>query len=235
MVSYTIRQVQEGLWFVDQSFDLYRAELGIRMTVVRLPNGELWLHSPVRFGDNLAAQLSEFGPVRHIVSPSKMHRLFVLEWMAAFPEATHYVAPGMTLRAPGADLPTMLGSTAPREWGGVFELQEILGVPDLNEMEFFHVPSRTLILTDLLFNIVEGDWWTRLFFTLNDAWGRPALTRVYRRFIKDPVAFRGTVDRLQRWDFDRVVVSHGAVIEHDGKAALTTALDRAGYPLRAPD
>jgi hypothetical protein len=235
MVSYTIRQVRDGMWFVEQSFDLYRAELGIRMTVVRLPGGDLWLHSPVRFGENLAAQLSEFGPVRHIVSPSKMHRLFVLDWLAAFPAATHYVAAGMTLRAPGAKLPTTLGPSAPREWGGAIETQELLGVPELNEIEFYHAPTRTLILTDLLFNIIEGDWWTRLFFTLNGAYGRPALTRVYRRFVKDPVAFRGSVERLQRWDYDRVVVSHGAVIERDGKSALAAAMTRAGMPLRAPD
>ena len=235
MVSYTIRQVQDGLWFVDQSFSLYGAELGIRMTVIRLPNGELWLHSPVRFGENLAAQLGEFGPIRHIVSPSKMHSLFVLEWVAAFPEATHYTAMGMTLRAPGARLPTTLSPAAPREWGGAIESHEILGVPDLNEIEFFHAPTRTLILTDLLFNVVEGDWWTCLLFKLNDGFGRPAVTRIFRRFIKDPVAFRGSVDRLQRWDFDRIVVSHGAVIEHNGKVVLATALASAGMPLREPE
>jgi hypothetical protein len=232
MVSYTIKLLHDGLWVVEQSFALYRAEFGIRMTIVRLGNGELWLHSPVRFGANLAAQIAGLGPVKHIVSPSKMHRLFVLDWVQAFPQATHYVALGMSLRAPGAPLPTSLGSNAPREWGGALDTQEIQGVPDLNEMEFYHRASRTLIVTDLLFNIVDGDGWTRLFFTLNDAYGRVTPTRVFRRFIKDPVAFRGSVARLQRWDFDRIIVSHGAIVEHEGKPALMNAMARIGMLMK---
>lgn len=232
MVSYTIKVLQDGLWVVEQSFALYRAELGIRMTIVRLDNGDLWLHSPVRFGENLAAHIAELGPVKHIVSPSKMHRLFVLDWVQAFPQATHYVVTGMTLRAPGMPLPATLRSNAPREWSGVLEMQEIQGIPDLNEFEFYHRPSRTLIMTDLLFNIVEGDWWTRLFFTLNGAYRRAAPTRVFRRFIVDPVVFRESVERLQRWDFDRIILSHGAIVERDGKQTLLDAMTRIGMPLK---
>lgn len=234
MVAYTIKRLHDNLYVVEQGFALYGAELGIRMTVVRLPNGELWLHSPVRYGANLAAQLAELGPVKHIVSPSKMHRLFVLEWIAAFPGIAHYVAPGMTLRAPGAALPTALAKQPPREWGGALDLAEIQGIPDLNEVEFYHPASRSLILTDLCFNIREGNFWTRLFFKLNgDAFGRLALTRVFRRFIKDPVVFRASLQRLGRWDFDRLIVSHGEIIEHDGKLHLAEALTRAGFGLAA--
>jgi hypothetical protein len=61
-----------------------------------------------------------------------------------------------------------------------------------------------------------------------------AVTRVFRRIIKDPVSFRASLQRVGRWDFDRVIVSHGEIIEHDGKLQVAQALARAGFGL-APE
>lgn len=226
MVAYTIKLLQDGLYVVEQSFALYGAELGIRMTLVRTSKDELWLHSPVRFGENLAAQIATLGTVRHIVSPNKMHRLFLPEWIAAFPQAVHYVPMGMTLHAPGGKLPTTLSQSPPKEWQRQFEQIEVQGIPELNEVVFFHPATRTLILTDLCFNIREGGLWTRLFFTLNGAWERFTPTRIFQRFIQDHAAFRASIDQILRWDFDRIIVSHGEIIERDGKARFRTAFEK---------
>jgi hypothetical protein len=41
-----------------------------------------------------------------------------------------------------------------------------------------------------------------------------------RAFIRDRRAARESVDRLLRWDFDRVIVSHGDVLETGGRDRL---------------
>ena len=225
MVTYTIKLLQDGLYVVEQSFALYGAELGIRMTIVRIGEHDLWVHSPVRFGDNLAAQIATLGAVRSIVSPSKMHRLFLPEWIAAHPRAVHYVPMGMTLHAPGGKLPTTLSQTPPKEWQDQLEQLEVQGIPELNEVVFFHPATRTLILTDLCFNIREGTLWTRLFFTLNGAWDRFTPTRIFQHFIQDRVAFRASIERILRWDFDRIIISHGEIIERDGKERFRAAFE----------
>ncbi|MBI3775730.1 MAG: DUF4336 domain-containing protein [Gammaproteobacteria bacterium] len=224
MVTYTIKLLQDGLYVVEQAFTLYGAELGIRMTIIRLSDNVLWLHSPVRYGENLAAQIANLGTVRSIVSPSKMHRLYLSEWIAAHPHAVHYAPVGMP-HVPGSKSPTLLSQTPPKEWQGQMEQHEVQGIPDLNEVVFFHLPTRTLILTDLCFNIREGTLWTQLFFTLNGAWDRLALTRIFQRAIQDRVAFRGSIDRILRWDFDRIIVSHGEVVERDGKERFRAAFE----------
>ncbi len=225
MVAYTIKVLQDGLYVIEQSFALYGAELGIRMTVVAMKDNGLWLHSPVRFGDNLAEQIATLGSVRHLVSPSKMHRLFLPEWITAYPQAVHYVPMGMTLHAPGGKLPTPLGQHPPREWQGQIEQLEVQGIPELNEVVFFHPATRTLILTDLCFNIREGRLWTRLLFKLNGAWDRFGPTRIFQRYIQDHVAFRASIDRILRWDFDRIIVSHGEIIEANGKEQFRAAFE----------
>lgn len=41
-----------------------------RMTVVCLSDGDLFLHSPVKFDEGLAKELRRLGRVRHLVSPN---------------------------------------------------------------------------------------------------------------------------------------------------------------------
>jgi hypothetical protein len=44
-----------------------------RMTVVRLSNGNLFLHSPIKFDEALASELRRMGTIRHLVSPNQFH------------------------------------------------------------------------------------------------------------------------------------------------------------------
>lgn len=64
----------------------------VRMTVVRLRDGGLWLHSPVRCTEALAAEVAALGPVKYLVAPSLLHHLFIGEWAARFPEAKLWAA-----------------------------------------------------------------------------------------------------------------------------------------------
>jgi hypothetical protein len=54
-----------------------------RMTVVRLSNGDLVLHSPVKFDERLAKELHKLGTVRHLVSPNQFHYAHIGEWARA--------------------------------------------------------------------------------------------------------------------------------------------------------
>jgi hypothetical protein len=58
-----------------------------RMTVVHLSNGDLFLHSPIKFDGRLANELLGLGAVRHLVSPNQFHYAHIGEWAKAFPNA----------------------------------------------------------------------------------------------------------------------------------------------------
>jgi len=63
------------------------------MTVIRLGNGGLFLHSPVPLDGALRAALNQLGPVRAIVAPSKAHHLFVDDYVKEYPEASSMAHP----------------------------------------------------------------------------------------------------------------------------------------------
>lgn len=63
-------------------------DFSARMTVVRLPCGGLFLHSPCEIDHATAELLTSLGPVRFIVAPGSYHYKHVASAQAAFPAAT---------------------------------------------------------------------------------------------------------------------------------------------------
>ncbi|MDN5927056.1 MAG: DUF4336 domain-containing protein [Hyphomicrobiales bacterium] len=70
-----------------------------RMTVVRLRNGTLFLHSPTAYDEALAAELRRMGTIRHLISPNQWHYAHIGEWQRAFSDATTWASPGVRRRA----------------------------------------------------------------------------------------------------------------------------------------
>jgi glyoxylase-like metal-dependent hydrolase (beta-lactamase superfamily II) len=87
----------------------------------------------------------------------------------------------------------------------------------LNEVVFFHPSSRTLIATDLVFN-VRGDqpWGIPSVSRLLGVGGRFGPSRLGRWLILDKEAARASLGMIMRWDFDRVILAHGDIIESGG-------------------
>ncbi len=213
-----------AVWEVDAPLSYLGMALGHRMTVVRLPDGSLWLHSPVAFSPALAAALATIGRVAHIVAPNCLHDTYLSAWMDALPSVRFHAAKGFSAYRPDLKFSDFLGDTAPRDWSEVLAQHLVAGAPRINEVVFFHPASRTLILTDLCFNLgPEMPLLSRILLTANDCYCRFGPSLLMRRMIKDRAAFRASIDRIMRWDFDRIVVSHGRNVEAGAKAALHEA------------
>ncbi|WP_230534128.1 DUF4336 domain-containing protein [Microvirga roseola] len=127
-----------------------------RMTVVRLPDGSLWLHSPTEPDGALIESILERGPVCFLIAPNTLHYWWIPEWKARMPDAAIYGAPGLE-RVAKRPLPIehVLGDTPPAAWSDVFD-QVLVQGEGLTEIDFYHRPSRTLILTDLIENFEMG-------------------------------------------------------------------------------
>src|SRR6516164_5735430 len=144
------RNLAPSLWVIDRPFTLpyVGAEIGTRMTCVRLADGRLFLHSPVKLDPVLRNSLDALGEVRAIVAPNKLHHLFVAEYVRSYPRAGAYSAPRLSKKRPDLPFTGELGDEPRTEWRGQIEQHLFRGAPALNEVVFFHPATRTLILTD---------------------------------------------------------------------------------------
>jgi hypothetical protein len=219
-----LQSLAPGLWELNLPLSVVGMQLGHRMTVVQLGDGSLWLHSPVAYSPALADALARLGPVRHIVAPNCVHDTFLEAWFAAYPSARFHGAKGFSKVRPDLRFSDTLGDTPDTAWSGLLDQLIVRGMPRLNEVTFLHRPSRTLIVTDLVFNLgPEMPFLSRVLMKLNGCDCRFAVSRLLKTTIKDRAALRASVDRILAWDFDRIVLSHGDNVPRGGKAKLAEA------------
>jgi hypothetical protein len=220
-----LRELAKDLWVADRPQRFYGLEVGTRMTVMRLADGSLLLHSPVALDAELRRELDAIGRVRFSVAPNRVHHLYAGKVAEAYPEARLWVGPGLERKRPDLRFAGVLGDEAPAEWKGQVDQVFFRGRPYENEVVFFHRASRTLILCDLAFNFgPHAAAATRLLMRLLQSYGRFGPSKLDPLLIRDRRAARQSLELILRWDFDRVVVAHGDVLESGGHEAL-----RQGY------
>jgi len=226
------KPVAEGVWVVDSGPQrVLGLEVPIRMTVLRLADGGLWLHSPTRHTPALQAALEAIGPIRHLVAPDTAHWAHVSPWRKAVPQAAFWAAPGVVERArgQGVALPGagVLAEDPPATWAPEMA-QAILAGPGFVEVAFHHRPSRTLVLTDTVQALETRRLApaTRLVAGLIGSAAPGGATPVHLRLVlgRRRAANRAAAERLLALDPVRVVFAHGAWFEADGAARLRRAL-----------
>jgi hypothetical protein len=225
----TYKALAANIGIVDGPFE-YLTEAGIRlplpfttrMTVVRLANGDLFLHSPIRFDERLGKELCGLGTPRHLVSPNQFHYAHIGEWAKAFPATFSWASPGVRQRARArhvdVDFTRELDANAPDEWRG--EIDQLLFPGGyFKEFLFFHKSSRTLILTDTIINL-ELD-------KISEPWRTATkLTGMYHPHgqiffgMRLPLLFqrrkaKAAIDKIYSWQPQRIVLSHGCGFDNN--------------------
>ena len=116
----------------------------------------------------------------------------------------------------------MLGDKPAELWAADLDQVQVGGAPSLRETVFLHRASRTLLCLDLCFNVnTSGSFATRLMMRINGAYGRFGPSRIFRYTVmKDRRALRASLDKILAWDFDRVTVAHGDILETGGRKAI---------------
>jgi hypothetical protein len=220
-LDYSLRMpltaVAPGLWTIVHTMRFPGGvRIPTRMSVVRLGEGDLWVHSPIPLDDALAAEIGALGQVRYVVAPSASHHMFAGPFAARFPEAKLFGAPGVTKKHPELTFAGTVGDGADASlpWAGAIDQTLLAGAPTLSEVVFFHRESRSLLVSDLLFNMIEPETWaTGMLLRLMGTYKRLARSRLWSRYAKDRQALKASVERVVGWDFVRLLPAHGAVFE----------------------
>ncbi|MEL6346383.1 MAG: hypothetical protein AAFV53_24945 [Myxococcota bacterium] len=191
-------------------------EVGCRMTAINI-DGDLLLHSPI---DVEPKQLAGLGTPRWVLAPNKLHHLFVQPWLERGLEG--YAAPGLPEKRPDLSFDHVVDTTS-EPFGPAVQLIPLTCFSLTNEVIVHHRPSRTLVVTDLVFNFTEdAPWWTRTAMWLSFAYPGTRASMLERLGMNRPIA-REEIGRLLDLDFERLIPSHGAIVETGGKDALRGA------------
>ncbi len=215
-----MQQVAENLWVSRYRMSLLGADLGRTVTIIRL-GGQVVIHSTAPFTAGDAAAIRELGDPTWLIEATCTHDTFSLQARAALPEADFYVPPGFPVT--GGGMPPRPLTQPPPEWDGQLEVLALGGMPRLGEHVFLHVTTKTLVLADLVFNVppTAGAWLRFLLKAFFGLQSGPGVSRLLLSQVKDRAAFTQSLQQMMQWDFDRVIVGHGDIIESGGKEILT--------------
>ncbi|MGX4769643.1 SDR family oxidoreductase [Bradyrhizobium guangdongense] len=155
--SVLLTRVTDDIWIADDApISAAGLRLPIRMTVIRLLNGDLVLHSPVRYSSALREELERLGPIKYLLAPNVAHWMFLPTWQKQLPQARISAARGLAarkqVREAGLRIDRELGDVTPGEWAAELETISVTA-PMFSEVELFDKRSRTLVLTDLVQNL----------------------------------------------------------------------------------
>ena len=217
----TLNLLADNIWEITHPLSVAGMQLGHRMTVVRLASGDLWVHSPVALDPILQTELAQLGPMQYLIAPNTFHDLYWQPYFAAYTDARFCCAPGFQESHGKLSFTDTLDDNAPDAWAQDIDQLVVAGVPRFNETVFLHKASGTLIAADLAFNVVSDvGAYTRFMLTLTGTNGHFAASRLFKAFIKDAAAMRRSIDQILAWDFDRILVGHGEVLESGGRKKL---------------
>ena len=198
-----------------------------RMAVARLSDGGLWVWSPIALTEELASAVEAIGPVHHIVSPNKIHHLFLSQWAERWPDACLYAPPGLAQKKPDLHFDAELGDEPAPEWATEIDQVIFHGSFSMEEVTFFHRPSKTAIICDLIqrFPKVSTSGWKGLLMRLNSLVGEHGSTpREWRASFLRRGPARAARDKVLGWDAERLLIAHGECSQTKASTIIADAL-----------
>jgi len=226
-----LESLGSDLWFADGGIVPFKGfAYPTRMVVVRLADGGLWLWSPVEKTPPLEDEVRALGPVRHIVSPNRLHYLFLKEWQAAFPDAKLWATAATVAKCDDLHFAGALADDPPPDWEGQIDQFYFTNSPFVDELIFFHRASGTAIIADLSQTFSEAflkrhwPWWMRPIARISkmiEGWGYPPPD--YRISFRRRAGARPKLRALIAKHPRHVVVAHGEIVTTEGEAFLRRA------------
>ncbi|OCC22521.1 DUF4336 domain-containing protein [Croceicoccus estronivorus] len=226
-----LRPIGEDIWLAEgDCVSFYGFAYPTRSVIVRLRSGDLWFWSLIAFNPNLKSELDAIGTVRFLVSPNKIHHLFLGDWQDAYPDAAVWGTKSTADKRPDLRFAGTLADEAPPGWRNEIAQFWVRGSPALDEVVFFHRQSRTLIFADLSENFsaafLQAHWapWQRAIariWKIVAGWGYAPLE--WRLSFFDKSHLRRAKAHWLELDPENVIMAHGECQFGKGRAYIERA------------
>lgn len=227
--------IAKDIWIAEgEIVSFYGFAYPTRSVIVRLPSTGLWVWSPVRLTPQLQQDIEQLGDPKHLVSPNKIHHMYLSEWSTAYPNAKLWGPKSTIQKRSDLTFEMPLEDACPSEWEGAFDQVWFRGSRVMDEIVFFHRSSRTAILADLSENFSDDfirnnwKWWQRWIApTWGIVEGKGYAPLEWRLSFFDRTSTRDAVQRVLAWNPERVIMAHGEWQSSHGRQFLEKAFNWA--------
>ena len=180
------------------------------MAVIRLSSGDLVLHSPCRPSGELRDEIAALGNVGHIIAPNWFHDLYLSEYRRMYPNAVFWGP-----RRLRKYIDREIDGNIPPPWREELPHLTLRGLLTFDESVFFHRPSRTLIVADVLMNAKadsDSPALTKLGLGLFGLDGCVKVFPVLRWSGTGRDQLKAAARQISQWKPERLIVGHGTPV-----------------------
>lgn len=219
--SATLVPVAREVWHAQQSlkFPIF-GDLGTRMTVVRLADKSVLLISPVKITESLKRDLAALGEITYVIAPNTTHHLFINLTRSIFPRIKIYGPAALGKKRRDIAFTDFLDTKKKYPWSEEFELFSFPGRGSFEEFAFFHRPTKTLIVTDLMMNLRPAtSAAARLVTSMNGA-TKLGTTRIAKFIYNDRNAMKKNVSRFLELAPEKIILAHGQIVTENATEKL---------------
>ena len=213
-----IEQLEANLWRVEGTVP--GIPMKRVMTIAKLADGGLVIHSAVALDDVEMAKLDALGPVKFIVVPNGYHRLDGGAYATRYPQARVLAPRGSKKRV--AQVVPNVGELSELSDFDV-TLTTVAGTRNVEALMIVKSGNKTsLVFTDTVFNMPHKHGLPGFVLKhITQSSGGPKVSRLARLFIiKDKPAFAAQLDELAATQPVRVLVAHHETITDDPAGCL---------------
>lgn len=205
-----LNKVDENIWNLEgDEVKMFMIPFHTRMTIIRLSDGKLWLHSPIALNNERLNSVKQLGEVSYIVAPNIFHHLFIGGWLKQFPSAELWGAKGLAKKRPDLSFCGNLKEAPEPEWATKIDQLYFQGSKVLTEVVFLHKQSKTLIMTDLIQNHDRNNevlFWKIVKNVIGVLSPNGGVPKDLKMTIRDKSAARKSLNTLLGWEFDRLII-----------------------------
>jgi hypothetical protein len=216
----TFSELAPNLFVLDGEW--YNTPFKRRMTVIRLTSGDLVIHSAIRLKSEDYDHLDRLGKVRYIIIPNAFHGSDARFYSERYPQARVLASRAVKPNKKTGRVDGILPKDWPQEMTPELECLEMEGTRLLGEILLFHKSTRTLVVTDIVFNMQqEPHGLIKMIFKWNLIYKRFGPSRIFGLvFANNRSRIKSSLEKVFEMDFDRVIMNHGEILHAGGKPAM---------------
>lgn len=225
-----LKEIQSGLYTFDFDCPIGPGmSFPARSTLIQQDDGKLFIISPGPFDEETYKQIESLSDRVILISPNMMHHMFIEQSFERWPKVEIYGNLNLWKQKKHPWYQPYLNQPTKQPWlkpylKDIRTVHEVLSTDTkamlvrgnslIAETVFYDSKRKTLIVTDLVFNMDDTvGFLAGLTLRMAGVYNKLGQSRIVKFTTKNKMSYKTSVEKILEFDFERIIPAHGNIIE----------------------
>ena len=229
MEKSNLKKWDDGIWTLEgDKVHMFTVPFETRAIIIRLNQNKNAMISPVKVNPLRIKEVQSLGSISYLIAPNNFHHLYLNDWKKIYPEATIWGPARLHKKRKDVEFVEGICPESDQIWNEKMAIEVFKGSNFLDEIIFLHIPSKTLIVTDVIQNHSPSK--NNLFWKVIKRFAgilapNGGIPKDLKLTIRNKALAKKSIEKILTWDFNRIILGHGQCIEKGGKEYFKNAFN----------